>query len=221
MTGKIGSSTLKELSRLVEDAVGNRTVNRFAGDSGLDRKLILDIINKKINKFPQPIELKRMADASEDRITYNELRVLCGYPEDTDKYIINLKDFFVKRGEIYYANLDGSVDSEMGNIRPVLILQNDIGNKYSTNILIATITTKTNKGKYMPTHVNINYKCGLPEDSVIQLEHLRTISKGRLLYNGYVPEPIGNASEEIMKNRITSYNVCYTKLLRTLNAIFY
>ncbi len=86
----------------------------------------------------------------------------------------------VKRGDIYYADLSPVVGSEQGGIRPVLVLQNDIGNKYSPTIIVAAITSQINKSK-MPTHLSIRAdQFGIAKDSVILLEQLRTIDKKRL-----------------------------------------
>ncbi|MBO5454353.1 MAG: type II toxin-antitoxin system PemK/MazF family toxin [Clostridia bacterium] len=86
----------------------------------------------------------------------------------------------VKRGEIYYADLSPVIGSEQGGIRPVLVVQNDVGNKYSPTVIVAAITSQINKAK-MPTHVEIDAKeYGLVKDSVILLEQVRTIDKKRL-----------------------------------------
>lgn len=86
----------------------------------------------------------------------------------------------VKRGDIYYADLSPVVGSEQGGIRPVLIIQNDIGNRYSPTVIAAAITSQQEKSK-LPTHIKINADgCGLARDSVILLEQVRTIDKQRL-----------------------------------------
>ena len=86
----------------------------------------------------------------------------------------------IKRGDIFYADLRPVVGSEQGGIRPVIVLQNDAGNKYSPTIICAAITSKMNKAK-LPTHVPIDcHRCELEKDSVILLEQLRTIDKKRL-----------------------------------------
>lgn len=86
----------------------------------------------------------------------------------------------VKRGELYYADLSPVVGSEQGGIRPVLVIQNDIGNKYSPTVITAPITSKLNKAK-LPTHIELSSKdYGLEKDSVILLEQIRTIDKTRL-----------------------------------------
>ena len=86
----------------------------------------------------------------------------------------------VKRGDIFYADLSPVVGSEQGGIRPVLILQNDIGNKFSPTVICAAITSQINKAK-LPTHIEIEAeKYSLVKDSVILLEQIRTIDKKRL-----------------------------------------
>lgn len=86
----------------------------------------------------------------------------------------------VKRGDIYYADLSPVVGSEQGGIRPVLIIQNDIGNKYSPTVIAAAITSQKDKTK-LPTHIQVNGSgCGLAKDSIVLLEQVRTIDKQRL-----------------------------------------
>ena len=86
----------------------------------------------------------------------------------------------VKRGDIYYADLSPVIGSEQGGVRPVVIIQNDIGNKYSPTVIAAAITSQINKAK-LPTHIEISAeKYGLLKDSVILLEQIRTIDKKRL-----------------------------------------
>ncbi len=86
----------------------------------------------------------------------------------------------VKRGEIYYADLSPVVGSEQGGIRPVLIVQNDVGNRFSPTVIAAAITSQREKAK-LPTHIEIaSVGCGLAKDSVVLLEQIRTIDKKRL-----------------------------------------
>lgn len=93
----------------------------------------------------------------------------------------------IKRGDLYYANLDDVIGSEQGGIRPILVIQNNVGNKYSPTIVIAPITTKTGKPQ-LPTHIKIDYYANiLPKDSVVLLEQIRTVDKQRLgNYLGHV-----------------------------------
>lgn len=86
----------------------------------------------------------------------------------------------IRRGDIYYADLRPVVGSERGGVRPVLVIQNDVGNKHSPTVICAAITSKMNKAK-LPTHVELDTKrCDMIRDSVILLEQLRTIDKQRL-----------------------------------------
>lgn len=86
----------------------------------------------------------------------------------------------VKRGDIFYADLSPVVGSEQGGTRPVLVVQNDVGNKYSPTVIAAAITSRINKAK-LPTHIEIDAeRYGLNKDSVILLEQVRTIDKKRL-----------------------------------------
>ncbi|MDV3428962.1 MAG: type II toxin-antitoxin system PemK/MazF family toxin [Bacillota bacterium] len=96
----------------------------------------------------------------------------------------------VRRGDIYYADLSPVVGSEQGGIRPVIILQNDVGNKYSPTVIVAAITSQINKAK-LPTHVEISSEdYGLNKDSVVLLEQVRTLDKRRL------KEKIGHMTED-------------------------
>ena len=90
-------------------------------------------------------------------------------------------DTSVKRGDIYYADLSPVVGSEQGGVRPVLIIQNDTGNRYSPTVIAAAITSQTGKAK-LPTHIDlpVDHSCGLSRDSVVLLEQIRTIDKQRL-----------------------------------------
>lgn len=86
----------------------------------------------------------------------------------------------VKRGDIFYADLSPVIGSEQGGVRPVLIVQNDVGNKYSPTVIAAAITSKLQKNK-LPTHIEVNaLDCGLTKNSVVLLEQVRTIDKKRL-----------------------------------------
>ncbi len=103
----------------------------------------------------------------------------------------------VKRGEIYYADLSPVVGSEQGGVRPVLIVQNDVGNKHSPTVIAAAITSQTNKAR-LPTHIELAAQTyGLSKTSVVLLEQIRTIDKKRL------KERMGRIDEGMM-NRIDS-----------------
>ncbi len=100
----------------------------------------------------------------------------------------------VKRGDLFYADLSPVVGSEQGGIRPVLVIQNDVGNKYSPTVITAAITSKINKAK-LPTHIELDAKTfGLARDSVVMTEQVRTIDKQRLR------EKIGHLDDFAMKS---------------------
>lgn len=99
----------------------------------------------------------------------------------------------VSRGEIYYADLSPVVGSEQGGVRPVLVVQNDVGNKFSPTVIIAAITSQLTKAK-LPTHIELNKdKYNLTKDSVVLLEQIRTLDKRRL------KERIGNLDKTTMQ----------------------
>ena len=99
----------------------------------------------------------------------------------------------VRRGDIYYADLSPVVGSEQGGMRPVLIVQNDTGNKHSPTVIAAAITSQVGKAR-LPTHIELTgQSCGLSRDSVILLEQIRTIDKSRLKERmGRLDEPLMN-----------------------------
>ena len=99
----------------------------------------------------------------------------------------------IKRGELYYADLSPVVWSEQGGIRPVLVVQNDVGNKYSPTVIAAAVTSKMNKAR-LPTHIELSAtEYGLSKDSVVLLEQIRTLDKRRL------KERIGELPSATMK----------------------
>lgn len=109
----------------------------------------------------------------------------------------------IKRGEIYYADLSPVVGSEQGGVRPVLIVQNDVGNKFSPTVIAAAITSQRFKTN-LPTHIQVDaQECGLSKDSIVLLEQVRTIDKKRL------KEKMGNLDEGDMSrvNRALSVSL--------------
>ena len=104
----------------------------------------------------------------------------------------------IRRGDMFYADLSRVVGSEQGGIRPVLIIQNDVGNKYSPTVIAAAITSQQNKAK-LPTHIEIDSKlCGLKSDSVVLTEQIRTIDKSRL------KEKIGHINDEKVIDKVNN-----------------
>ena len=104
----------------------------------------------------------------------------------------------IKRGDMFYADLSPVVGSEQGGIRPVLIIQNDMGNKYSPTVIAAAITSQTNKTK-LPTHIEIDGdRQGLKSNSVVLTEQIRTIDKSRL------KEKIGHIDDRMVMDKINN-----------------
>lgn len=109
----------------------------------------------------------------------------------------------VKRGEIYYADLSPVVGSEQGGVRPVLIIQNDVGNKYSPTVIAAAITSQRDKAK-LPTHIELQAQsCGLQKDSTVLLEQVRTIDKKRLR------EKMGEITPETMSSINSALSISF------------
>ena len=115
-----------------------------------------------------------------------------------NKVILGVKNMQIKRGDMFYADLSPVVGSEQGGIRPVLIIQNDLGNKYSPTVIAAAITSQTGKNK-LPTHIEIDSSlCGLKNNSVVLTEQIRTIDKSRL------KERIGHIDDEKIIDKLNN-----------------
>lgn len=109
----------------------------------------------------------------------------------------------IRRGDIFYADLSPVVGSEQGGVRPVLIVQNDVGNRYSPTVIAAAITSKLGKAK-LPTHIDVYAdRVGLARDSVILLEQIRTIDKKRL------GEKMGHLDDAVMRAVDTAITVSF------------
>ena len=109
----------------------------------------------------------------------------------------------IKRGDIFYADLSPVIGSEQGGLRPVLIVQNDVGNRYSPTVIAAAITSRISKTK-LPTHIDLSgFEGGLSKDSVVLLEQIRTLDKKRL------KEKMGHLDEETMRSVNTAIEVSF------------
>lgn len=107
----------------------------------------------------------------------------------------------LRRGEVYYASLGPTIGSEQGGTRPVVIIQNDVGNKHSPTVIVAPLTTRDKKA-YLPTHIHVGTSKGMPEDSMILLEQLRTIDKQRI--KNFVCQLSGEVLEQLNKALVIS-----------------
>ena len=117
---------------------------------------------------------------------------LTAAPDSPQKFRRSVRLVIIRRGDIYYADLSPVVGSEQGGLRPVLIVQNDVGNRYSPTVIAAAITSRMGKTR-LPTHIDIYAdRVGLAKDSVILLEQIRTLDKRRLR------EKMGHLDETVM-----------------------
>ena len=125
-------------------------------------------------------------------------KLIYEYTDLKNMVIVGVNIMTIKRGDMFYADLSPVVGSEQGGIRPVLIIQNDLGNKYSPTVIAAAITSQTNKTK-LPTHIEINGNAdGLKNNSVILAEQIRTIDKSRL------KEKIGHINDKLVMSKINN-----------------
>ena len=120
-----------------------------------------------------------------------------------DSYMYEEKANNIRRGDIFYADLSPVIGSEQGGLRPVLIVQNDVGNRYSPTVIAAAITSRLSKAK-LPTHIDIYAKdVGLAKDSVVLLEQIRTIDKKRL------KEKMGHLDDSVMNDVNNAISVSF------------
>jgi len=187
---------LKKLATLVRIAVGHNTIPEFAGRNGIPNsaKDILNIINAKITTYPELWLLQKISNGSEMRVSFDELRIACGYSlNDGD---VNLKDIKPFWGGLYMVNFGNFVDSIQGGIRPACIAQNNIGNDMATITWAIPISSKL--GKKMPMHIEIGQECGLERKSELLIEQMRVITKRDLLIDGHI-RFLGEANDEVMR----------------------
>lgn len=174
--------------------------DKIEKSSRVNKKSLIQYIDEDISEEFEEIMKKGYIEMAEINLEYsmmgseymlddvNEYEAwICGV------WLLNMANIVVKRGEIFYADLSPVIGSEQGGIRPVIIIQNDIGNRYSPTVIVAAITSQINKAK-LPIHVEISSEeYGLNRDSVVLLEQIRTLDKRRL------KEKIGHMTEADMK----------------------
>ena len=112
------------------------------------------------------------------------------------------KDWKYLRGDIYFADMEPHIGSEQGGTRPVVVLQNDVGNRYAPTLIVATVTSRTEKKKYQPTHVLITHNTAFEKPSVVQLEQIFTIDKSRI--QRFLGRITQNEMQEIEKGVVSS-----------------
>jgi len=187
----------KKLANLVKIAVGHNTIKEFAGRCGIPNYFenILKIMNGKITTYPELWILQKIANGSELRVSFDELRIACGYSlNDGDVNLTDIKPFW---GGIYWCDFRNRIDSVTGGVHPALITQNNIGNVMAKITWAIPLTSKIGKSN-QPTHVKIDKKYGLEKDSEIIIEQMRVITKRDLLIDGHI-NFICECPEDIMR----------------------
>jgi len=188
----------KKLASYVIHAKGqHRTINGFAADMKTDSEYLALIATAKINSYPQIDFLKLISDNSQGRVTLTELTLACGYSNYANNDMEQIKNINVRRGEFCYANFgDQVIDSEYGGYRMVLIIQNDVGNHFSSTSIVLPLTSR--RKTKLPTHVEVGVKnCGLPQESIVSCEQIRCVSKRRLIQKGIV-QKVSECPPEVM-----------------------
>ena len=204
-----------ELSIALKLAIGHRSVSQFAHDCRMvDATLINNILKRKINVLPERDFLRTVERASEGRITYTYLCEICSYAKYDPNEDKSWASYHPDRGSIYLVDLGlNNMDSEQEGVRPCLIISNNMGNKYSSMVTIAPLTSQ--RKRKLPIHVNLTRNDGMRYDSIICLEQTKSISKRRLFYNG-VPNKILKLSEE----KIFEVNTAIEKQMGLIDCMF-
>lgn len=204
-----------ELSIALKLAIGHRSVSQFAHDCRMvDATLINNILKRKINVLLERDFLRTVERASEGRITYTYLCEICSYAKYDPNEDKSWASYHPDRGSIYLVDLGlNNMDSEQEGIRPCLIISNDMGNKHSSIITIAPLTSK--RKHRLPVHVDLTVQDGMKHNSIICLEQTRVVSKRRLFYNG-TPMKILKLTEE----KINEVNIAIEKQFGIID-VFY
>jgi mRNA interferase MazF len=204
-----------ELSIALKIAIGHRSVSQFARDCRIvDVTLINDILKRKINVLPERDFLRIVERTSEGRVTYTYLCEICGYTKCDPNEDRSWANYHPERGSIYMADLGlNNMDSEQEGVRPCLIISNNMGNKHSSIITIAPLTSK--RKHRLPVHVDLTVQDGMRQNSIICLEQTRVVSKRRLFYNG-TPMKILKLTEE----KINEVNIAIEKQFGIIDLMY-
>lgn len=205
----------EELSNALNIAIGYRSVSQFTHDCRMvDVTLINDILKKKITVLPEREVLRVFERASEGRVTYVHLCQICEYPKYDPNEDRSWANYCPERGSIYMVDLGwNNQDSEQNGIRPCLVIQNDMGNKNSSTISVAPLTTKDKNP--LPIHVTITTRDGMRQNSIICIEQTRVVSKRRLFYNS-VPIKVLKLSDE----KIREVNIAIEKQFGIIDLMY-
>ncbi len=158
-------------------------------------KIIIIILITLTKNYCTRVNVKKLGN------NINEFHLILKYYLYKNKW--SVITMTIKRGDIFYADLSPVVGSEQGGVRPVLIVQNDVGNKHSPTVIAAAITSQKEKSK-LPTHIELHAQnCGLSKNSVVLLEQIRTLDKKRL------KEKMGNLDKSIMSTINSALSISF------------
>ena len=187
----------KSLAYAVKVAIGHRTVLQFTKAMNMvNEKPILDIINKKYNELPNRNLLRKIANASMGKITFQHLYSICGYSESDPEEDRSWAKWIPERGSVYTLDLGASEDSIQGSVRPALVMQNDKGNQYSSTTVVIPISSKSKFSNQI--HVLLEKELGFLRDSFCYVEQIKVVSKRRFFYNS-VPHKITTLPDHKLK----------------------
>jgi mRNA interferase MazF len=215
ITPGIEVSIKEELANALRIAIGHRSILQFVKDCRMtDASIVSNILKKQISVLPEREFLRVIERASQGRVTYSYLCQICDYAKydpDEDRTWAN---YYPERGCIYMVDFGmNNMDSEQDGIRPALIISNNMGNKHSSIISVAPLTSKNKKP--LSVHVDLTRNEGLQRDSIICLEQTKVISKRRLFFNG-TPIKVLKLSDE----KIWEVNIAIEKQFGIIDLMF-
>ena len=193
----LSDRTKKELSYAIRVAVGHRSIEQFSRIlKMIDPKPIVSLIKMNYNELPDRQLLRKIANASENRITHTHLYNLIGYSEFDPEEDRSWRSWTPKKGDIIFGDLGMTEDSIQGGKRPILILGNDLGLKYSDIVFGVPISSKKKGNNKMHVYISKEYK--LEKNSYILCEQTRVLSKRRFFFGG-TPWKICSLDEQILQ----------------------
>lgn len=187
----VNEDILKKFRVLLDKAVGYDTLRSFCDKCEVNPIYVENFLDGKNPNVPNKRLLTKIAQNSQGRVIYEELSNLFYIEDETSKEDMDLTA--IRKGDILWVDLGVSEGSEQAGLRPTVCIQNNLGNRYSPTIIVASITSQISKAK-LPTHVEIKKELGLSKDSVVLLEQIRTVDK-KAKIKGY----IGHCDIETMK----------------------
>jgi len=193
----LSDRTKKELSYAIRVAVGHRSIEQFSRIlKMIDPKPIVSLIKMNYNELPDRQLLRKIANASENRITHTHLYNLIGYSEFDPEEDRSWAKWVPERGSVYTLDLGVSEDSIQGSVRPALVMQNDKGNQYSSTTVVIPISSKSKFSNQI--HVLLEKELGFLRDSFCYVEQIKVVSKRRFFYNS-VPYKITTLPDHKLK----------------------